>query len=79
MRKYKVLYIAVSESLHAVVELVDGDGRRSIPNSEAFTDERFCELLTQGTVVLVADNDDVYIDSCVRTLKLHPDPCGQPK
>lgn len=79
MRKYKVLYIAVGESLHAVVELVDGEERRSVSKPDAFTDDHFCEVLTQGTVVLVTDNDDVYIDGCVRTLKLHPSPCGQPK
>lgn len=79
MRKYKVLYIAVGESLHAVVELIDGDERRSVSKPDAFTDEHFCEKFAQGVIIHVADNDDVYLDGCNRVLKLHPEPCGQPK
>lgn len=79
MREYEVLYIAVTESLHAVVGLVGGEERRSVSKPDAFTDEHFCEKFAQGTIINVADNDDVYLDGCNRVLKLHPVPCGQPK
>ncbi len=78
MKQYISLYIAVggSGALHAVVQLVGSEERRSVPKPDAFTDEHFSDKLAQGTVINVADNDEIYLDGCSRVWKLHPDPCG---
>lgn len=80
MRQYISLYIAVGPSgvLHAVLQKVGSDERRSLSKPEAFTDEHFSDKLAQGTVIDVADNDDAHLPNCNRVLKLHPVPCGQP-